>query len=230
MMSQGHDETIARWSDDPAGLPQEECARRGIEAVAGLVIQRDMFGTNHYPDAHFCACAEFRHVVTGAGAAFDDHIAVGFRAVEIRNGTYPMLGPESVRMLMQPLGDGRVSARWDPVGAGRPPSESSLLAADLESRANTCRPMELGDMPEQAPGDVSPPSFLFLKDPGAGWQIWRRFSPSDRDGQPIVEDGCRVESYAMVYPLLSQDMNWRFRVYDLPGGGVRWEVDSRRRI
>lgn len=224
------DETIARWSDDSGGLSIEECARQGVEAVAGFVIASDVFGTNNYPDAHFCACAELRHVVTGSGDNFDDHIAVSFHAVDIGNGTYPLVGEESVRMLMQPLSDSSVSARWDPVGGGeRSLHDPGLPSAEVDSRSGICHPMTLGDIPEQDDGDFAQPSFLFLKDPGAGWQIWRRFAPAERDGTPIEKNGYRQEAYTMVYPMLSQHMNWRFRVYDLPDGRVRWEVDSSHR-
>ncbi len=231
-MPQDADETIARWSDDSGGLSIEECARQGVEAVAGFVIASDVFGTNNYPDAHFCACAEMRHVVTGSGGAIDDHIVVGFRVVEIRGGTFPMVGEESVRMVMQPLSNGNVTARWDPVGggaAGRSIDDFGLLVADLDSSSGICRPMTLGDIPEQADGDFAQPSFLFLKDPGAGWQIWRRFAPAASDGKRVVENGYREEIFTMVYPMLSQHMNWRFRVYDLPDGRVRWEVNSGNR-
>ena len=230
-MSQGHGDTILRWSDDPGGMSLEDIARRGIEAVAGFVIAQDVFGTNNFPDAHFCACSELRHVVTGTGAALDDHITVSFRAVDVRDGIYPMVGPESVRMFMQPLADGRVSARWGPVGGGAdgPPGDMGTLAAALESRSGICRPMTLGEMPEQNESDFAPPYFLLLKDPGAGWQIWRRFSPMTEDGQPVMEHGFREEAYTMVYPMLSPHMNWRFRVRDLAGGGVRWEVNSGNR-
>ena len=226
------DASIARWSDDPGGLSQEECARLGIEAAAGLVIAQDVFGTNSHPDAHFCACAEMRHVVTGSGDALDDHIAVSFRVVEIRDGTYPLVGEESVRMIMQPLCGGNVSAHWGPVGggtAGRSLDGPGLSVADLEGRSGICRPMTLGDIPEQDDGDFAQPSFLFLKDPGAGWQIWRRFAPAAADGLPMVEDGYRTEGYTMVYPMLSPHMNWRFRVYDLADGRIRWQVDSHNR-
>ena len=230
-MTLGPDETMIRWSDDPGGLSVEECARRGIEAVAGLVISADIFGTNNFPDAHFCACADFHHAVTGAGENFDDHIAVGFRMVEIRDGIYPMVGPESVKMIMQPLADGNVSANWDPVGSGADgsPGDSETLLAGLESRSCACQPMTLGEIPAQDDSDFAQPSFLFLKDPGAGWQIWRRFTSAISDDRLSAGEVCRIETYTMVYPVLSPHMNWRFRVYDLPGGRVRWEVDSGHR-
>ena len=223
---------IVRWSDDPGGLPVEECARRGIEAVAGLVISEDIFRTNNYPDAHFCTCAEIYHALTGGSGYFDDHISVSFRLVEIRDGTYPLVGQESVRMVMQPLSDGKVSARWDSVdgsSVGRWLRELGSMVEDLDTRSSVCRPMTLGHMPEQEEGDSAHPSFLLLKDPGAGWQIWRRFSSAASAGEMDVEGSFREETYTMIYPILSPHMNWRFRVYDLPGGGVRWEVNSGNR-
>ena len=231
-MTQDPGETIVRWSDGPGGLSLDECARRGIEALAGFVIGRDVFGTNNYPDAHFCACAELSHAVTGASGNFDDHIAVSFRPVDIRAGTYPMVGPESVRMIMQPLADGGVSARWASVDGGHPGialPETGLLSDDLDSQSAVCHPITLGEIPEQGEEDFAQPCFLFLKDPGAGWQIWRRFSPVGRDGELVVRDGFRRETFTMIYPVLSSHMNWRFRVYDLPDGGIRWEVDSGKR-
>lgn len=229
-MTPRSDETMVRWSDNPGGLSVEECARRGIDAVAGLVISGDIFGTNNFPDAHFCACAEMRYAVAGAGENFDDHIAVSFRAVEIRDGIYPMAGPESVRMIMQPLADGSVSARWNPVGGPDvSPGDPDMLVAGLESRSGICWPMTLGEMPKQKEGDFDPPSFLLLKDPGAGWQIWRRFVSAPSSGQSAADEVCRIETYTMVYPVRSPHMNWRFRVYDLPDGRVRWEVDSGQR-
>ena len=219
---------IVRWSEDAGGLSPEECARRGVEAAAGLVISGDIFGTNNYPDAHFCACAEIYHAVTGAGDNFDDHVAVIFRVAEIRGGAYPVVGQESVRMIMQPLSDGSVSARWNEVDHGslvRPPEDAGLAPESLDARSAVGPPLSLGPMPEQDTDSGHPPSFLFLKDPGAGWQIWRRFL-GPAGGESGGKSEPREETYSMVYPMSSPEMNWRFRVYDTPGGGVRWEVDS----
>ena len=226
--------TIIRWSDDPGGLPLEECARRGIEAVAGLVISEDVFGTNNYPDATFCTCAEIYHAVTGTSINFDDYIGVNFRLVEIRDGTYPLIGQESVRMAMQPLSDGNISSRWNAINrssSGRSLESEGRVAEDLDARfldtrARVGRPLALGPIAEQVEGDASPPSFLILKDPGAGWQIWRRFLHMASRVNPADSRQFREESYIMVYPLFSPEMNWRFRIYDVPGGGIRWEVNS----
>ena len=218
-----------RWSDDPAGLPLEEWARKGIEAVAGFVISTDIFGTNNYPDATFCTCAEIYHAVTGTSGNYDDYIGVNFRVVEIREGTYPMVGQESVRMIMQPLRDGNISGRWNSVDrgpSGRPPHAEGLTVDDLDAHSGTCSPLTLGAIPAQEEGDASIPAFLILKDPGAGWQIWRWFSRTAEDVKSDDRTGLREESYTMVYPLSSPHMNWRFRVYDVPGGGARWEVNS----
>ena len=235
--------TIVTWSADGSALRAEECARAGIEAVAGLVIFADIFGTNQFPDAHFCTCAELHHSMTGSGGNFDDHIAVDFRSVEIKNGIYPLVGRESVRMVMQPLSDGRVTARWDAINpTSNPAPDPAANPADpdrsrdeggfvdlQETRARVCSPLNLGEMPEQQEEDAVIPSFLLLKDPGVGWQIWRRFTRiAGVDGSP-VSSAFREETYAMVYPVLSPDMNWSFRVYDLPDGRIRWEVNSDKR-
>ncbi len=210
----------------------EECARKGIEAVAGLVVSGDIFQTNYYPDAHFCTCAEIYHAVSGTSVNFDDYIGVNFRVVEIRGGTYPLVGQESVRMVMQPLDDGNVSAHWSAIDAGtpdRPLRGGEMLPRDLDARSSVCSPLELGPIAEQEEGNQDQPSFLLLKDPGAGWQIWRRFLHAQSDANPADKNYYREESYTMVYPLFSPDMNWRFRVHDVPGGGVRWEVYSGNR-
>ena len=157
----------------PAGCRGRSCARLGIEAVAGLVISRDIFGTNGFPDAHFCTCAEIRYEVIGNTSNFDDHIAVSFRLVEIRDGTYPLVGRESVRMVMQPVSDGQVSARWHSVELGS--TGADLLAEAADGLSCVCAPLALGEIAGPEREDDNPPSFLLLKDPGAGWQIWRRF-------------------------------------------------------
>ena len=218
---------IVRWSDDSLGLPLEECARRGIEAVAGFVISGDIFGTNNNPDETFCTCAEIYHAVTGTSGNFDDYIGVNFRVVEIKDGTYPMVGQESVRMVLQPLNDGNISAVWHAIGRSfpnRPLHGPGTMAEDLDSRPLVCSPLTLGTIPVQEEGDANLPSFLILRDPGAGWQIWRRFLHRTSDPESSDKDVFREESYTMVYPLLSAEMNWRFRVYDVPGGRVRVEM------
>ena len=199
--------------------------------MAGLVISRDIFSTNRYPDAHFCTCAEISHAVVGSGRNSDDHIVVGFRVVEIKDGTYPLVGQESVRMILQPLSDGSVSARWQAVdrgSPGQPADAGELLAEGLDAHSSVCSPLVLGEIPEPEEEGDGPPSFLLLKDPGAGWQIWRRLLRSVGDDEAGMTDGFREESYSMVFPLVSAEMNWRFRVYEVPGGGARVEIDSGR--
>lgn len=229
---QGTGAKIVWWSEDPNGLPPKECARRGIEAVAGLVISGDIFGTNNHPDAHFCTYAEIHHSVTGTGVNFDDHIAVDFHVVEIRDGIYPLVGPVSVKMVMQPLSDGNVSARWHQIersSPGQPSQAGRTILEEIDTRSGVCTPLTLGQIAELDEEDGTPPAFLILKDPGAGWQIWRRFLRMAGDASPSDMGQLRHETYNMVYPLFSPEMNWRFRIYDVPGGGIRWEVDSGNR-
>ena len=219
--------TIVRWSDNPSGLPLEECARKGIEAVAGFVISKDIFGSNNYPSQTFCTCVELYHAVTGTEGNFGDFIGVYFRGVEFRDGTYPLVGQESLKMLMQPLSDGTISARWNAIDRSRGGQSLhgvGMMADDENTRSDVCRPLVLGTIPEQEEGDANIPSFLILRDPGAGWQIWRRFSPLTSDGSYVLKDGFREETYTMVYPQINAEMNWRFKLYDLPDGGVRVEM------
>ena len=222
--------TIARWSSDTGGLPLEECARKGIEALAGFLISGDAFEIGGSPDEMFCTCVEMYHAATGTDGDFGDYIGVYFRVVEFKDATYPMVGQRSFKMLMQPLSDGNVLARWNAVhrgDAGESLHRRETMVDDLNTRSSIGKPLTLGTIPKQEEDDASLPSFLVLRDPGAGWQVWRRFSPATSDGKFVVKDGFRQETYVMVYPLLDAGVNWRFRVYDLPGGGVRVEMNQR---
>lgn len=215
---------IVRWSDDPSGLPSEECARRGIEALAGFLIFRDALEISDSPDEMFCACVEMYHSATSTEGDFGDYIGVYFRVVEFKDATYPMVGKRSFKMLMQPLSDGNVIARWNEIErdeCGESPRDAGAMVDDVNTRSSVCKPMSLGEIPEQDVGDASLPSFLVLRDPGAGWQVWRRFAPTTVDGSYAVNDGVREETYTMVYPLMDAETHWRFRVRDLPEGGLR---------
>ncbi len=216
--------TIARWSVDPDGLPREKCAREGIEALAGFLISRDALDISSSPDEMFCACVEMYHSATSTDGDIGDYIGVYFRVVEFKDATYPMVGKRSFKMLMQPLSDGNVIARWNAVdrsGAGDSISDTGAMVDDISTRSSVCKPLALGAIPEQDDGDASLPSFLVLRDPGAGWQIWRRFSPTTSEGRYAVNGGLREEAYTMVYPLIDAETSWRFRVRDLPEGGIR---------
>ena len=216
--------TVVRWADDPGGLSLEECARRGVEALAGFLIFRDALDISGFPDEMFSACVEMYHAATGTDGEFGDYIGVYFRVVEFKDATYPMVGERSFKMLMQPLSDGNVIARWNAVdrGEGRDSlHDTGAMVDDVDTRSSVCKPMSLGAIPEQDEGDASLPSFLVLRDPGAGWQIWRRFAPTTVDVGYVANDGVREETYTMVYPLMDAETHWRFRVRDLPEGGVR---------
>ena len=212
----------------------EECARKGIEALAGFVISEDVFEIKDFSDEMFCTCVEMYHATTSTAATgtddnFEDYIGVYFRVVEFKDATYPMVGQRSFKMLMQPLSEGNVSARWNAVDrgeAGESVHGPGIMVDDLKTRSSVCRPLDLGTIPEQEEDDASLPSFLLLRDSGAGWQIWRRFSPARGDGSFVIKDGFRQETYTMVYPLLNAETIWRFRLYDLPNGGVRVESNQ----
>ena len=202
----------------------EDCARRGVEALAGFLISRDALDISDFPDEMFCTCVEMYHAETATVGEFGDYIGVYFRVVEFRDATYPMVGKRSFKMLMQPLSDGNVIARWNAVEGsegGESVNGVGAMADDVDTRSSVCKPLTLGVIPEQDEEDFSMPSFLVLRDPGAGWQIWRRFAPTTVDGSYAVNDGVREETYIMVYPLMDAETHWRFRVRDLPQGGVR---------
>ena len=216
--------TIVRWTEEPGGLPVEECARKGIEALAGFLIFRDALEISDFPDEMFCACVEMYHAATGTDGETGDYIGAYFRVVEFKDATYPTVGKRSFKMLMQPLSDGNVIARWnaiDPSMGDESPHGMEAMVDDVNTRSSVSQPLTLGMIPQQEVGDASLPSFLILRDPGAGWQIWRRFSPMTSDGRYFVSEGVREETYTMVYPLMDAGTHWRFRVRDLPEGGVR---------
>lgn len=199
----------------------EECARRGIEALAGFLISRDALDISDSPDEMFCACVELCHAATGTDGGIGDYIGVYFRVVEFKDATYPMVGKRSFKMLMQPLSDGNVIARWNAVEGSESVNGAGAMVDDVNTRSSLCKPLALGAVPEQDEGDFSMPSFLVLRDPGAGWQIWRRFAPTTVDGSHAANGGVREETYTMLYPLMDAETQWRFRVRDLPEGGVR---------
>ena len=216
--------TIVAWSAEQDGLAPEDCARKGIEALAGFLISDDVLEINGYPDEMFCTCVEMYHAATNTEGNAGDYIGVYFRVVEFKEATYPMLGPRSFKMLMQPLSNGNVIARWNSIdvsGNDDSPPGFDVMIDDVNTRFSVCRPLVLGEIPKQADGDASLVSFLILRDPGAGLQIWRRFSPKTDGGLYAGADGFREETYIMVYPLLDAETTWRFRVHDLPEGGVR---------
>ena len=221
------DGTVVRWSDDPSGLSVEECARRGIEAVAGLVISADFFGTNVNPGELFCTCVEMRHVAPGPEAGSGDHIVVYFRGVEFRDFTFPVVGESSLELHMQLLSDGNTASRWRVMDGGpgdRRVEGLDSTAEETYTGGGVSTPLPLGEIPEQEASDENPPSFLLLKDPGAGWQIWRRFYEAKCRDDTGVQGGVRDESYVMVYPMISADMRWRFRIHDTPEGGTHIEM------
>ena len=226
------DAFTVRWTEDPLGLSQEECARKGIEAVAGFVVSNDVFGTDYNPGEMFCVCVDLYHAGSEIGGDSGDYVDAYFRTVEFRDSTYPLVGQPTLSMRMRPLSDGSVGASWNAVDMGpngEAMTEVDMAPVDPNPVAVVCSPLPMGEIPEQGAGDGNPPSFLLLRDPGAGWQIWRRYADVVGDGKPAVDDGFREESYVMVYPMLSADMGWRFRVYDPGDGGVRVEVNPASR-
>ena len=110
-----------------------------------------------------------------------------------------MVGPRSFKMLMQPLDDGNVCGRWNAVDgseADESPDGGGPMVDDVSTRIGAGRPLTLGDIPGQDAGDEGFPSFLLLRDPGAGWQIWRRSTARAGSG----EQRHREETYTWSTP------------------------------
>ena len=226
---QSHGPVVVRWSDDPRGLDDEECARKGIESLAGLVITEDIFGTSNHPNEMFCTVVEVYYATAGVNEDSGDFIGVYFREVEFLEQTYPAAGREFLKMLMQPLSDGTVTATWNDIDHSRA-SESAhgvgMMAQDEHTRTGRAWPLAVGEIPEKDEDDATVPSFIILRAPGRGWQISRRFTPATADGEYVMKDGYQEETHIKVYPELDELSNWRFRIHHLPGGKVRIEPEQ----
>ena len=217
---------VVRWSDDPWGLDDEECARKGIESLAGLVITEDIFETSNRPNETFCTVVELYYASDGDSG---DFIGVYFREVEFLDQTYPLAGRELMKMLLQPVSDGTVFATWNDIDQSRA-SESAhgvgMMALDEHTRTGRAWPLAVGEIPEKDEDDATVPSFIVLRAPGRGWQISRRFTPATADGEYVMKDGFQEETHIKVYPELDEQSNWRFRIHHLPGGGIRVEPEQ----
>ena len=208
---------VGLWSDSSEGLTVEECARKGVEALAGVLITGDEFGVSRAGDRTFAVCAEF-YYSKSPNEDFD-FIGAYLRPVELIEGTYPKLGPESQKMLLQPVSDGSCFARWNTIDRSR--AEESLhgigmMAEDANLRETRQTPITLGEIPPQGEEDETLPTFLVMHSPNLGWQIWRRFAPAVPDGATILE-----ERYVQIYPAYQPETTWRFQT-NLENGRVEF--------
>ena len=203
------DDQVALWSDSSEWLPIEESARKGVEALAGVLITGDAFGVSRAEDRTFAICGEFYY---GKSPNEDfDFIGAYLRPVELIEGTYPKLGPESQKMILQPLAGGDCFARWNTIDRSR--AEESLhgmgmMANDANLRETRQTPITLGEIPPQGEEDETLPTFLIMHTPDLGWQIWRRFAPVVPDGATV-----RDERYVQIYPTYEPETAWRFRTH-----------------
>ena len=217
---------VVRWTLDPLGLSIEECARKGIEALAGILIDGDAFGVSQVvAEQTMTVCAEFYYSELGAeDAATGDFIGAYLRTVEWIEGgniSYPMIGNAKTKMIIQSVSDGIVFARWNDIDFSR--GEESIhgvgmMSIDENLREGYWVPTALGDIPSQEVRDQTLPSFLVIHTPAPEWQIWRRFSPMGGKEEP------REESYVRVFPSYDPSAAWRFRTHRDADGGTRVEM------
>ena len=206
---------VAMWAMGQEELSNAECARKGIEAVAGLVMEADIFGVYLVPGANFQTCVEFYY----SGTDTSDFIGVYFRKVDILTMEFDtsedtpdseasdyydepsmiQLGEELLKMAIQPVSDQTIVATWGPIERSR--ADESLhgvgmIDTNAASHRVQWRSLPLGYIPPQAAGDFSVASFLIAWAADTGmWRIWRHFGP-----RFIAETGYREESYVPVYP------------------------------
>ena len=193
---------VMRWSDTPDGLSIEECARKGVEAVGGMLINVDAFGIRSMPPgSSFQVCAEIYY---SGGDGGGDFIGVYFRHVRLDEdenlAVVPKVGTELTKMILQPLSDGSCLARWSPIDRSRAAEsyhDVGMIDPHNMKEAES-RPLPLGAIPVQPHEDSNVPSFLFLKLPNestkGNWLIQRRFGP-----YPMA-DGTKQEDYVAIYP------------------------------
>ena len=220
--------TVVRWSDDPLGMTREESALKGIESLAGLLISEDILEANGHPNASVCFLVEPYYAAAGVNEDSGDFIGVYFREVEFLDQTYPLAGRELLKMLLQPVSDGTVFARWNDIDlsrAGESLHGVGMMAENERVRTGRAWPLALGEIPEQDEDDAGIASFIFLRPPGGDWHIWRRFAPIKEDGEFVVIDGFHEETHIKIYPELDESSSWRFKIYHLPEGRLRIESE-----
>lgn len=210
---------VVRWTDDPDGVSTEECARKGIESVAGLLITGDAFGTANVPDQDFLTCVEF-YYSTGDGNS--DFIGAYFRQVKILEGSpYPSLGQEHIKMVIQPLSDGSFTATWNTIDRSRRDESLhgvGMMVIDETTMSAVWSYLPIGHIPPQEWDDHSIASFLIKKTIENGWEIWRRFSPVSIMGEYVrQEDGSLEETYVQIYPNYDPNSSHSFRIKEEDG-------------
>lgn len=211
---------VIRWTDDPDGLSTEECARKGIESVAGLLVK-----TASVSDQEFLSCAEFYY---STGDSVTDFIGAYFRQVEFvyhqhhdEKLPYPLVGEELVKMIIQPLSDGRFTATWNTIDRSRRDESLhnvGMMMNDENMTMTNFSPLPIGHIPPQEWDDHCIASFLITKTKANCWWIWRRFSPVSIRGEYVCqEDGFREETYVPIYPDYDPDSSRIFRIKDGDG-------------
>ena len=251
---------ITRWSDDPAGLSDEEVGRIGLESLLGLLIDHDPFYVPHGPSLAICAEFYYSHNPETSS----DFIGVYLRSVDFMgnvNNTltvlnddmptcarddglwYPRLGPEKMKLLIQPISDGTVEVLGNFIDTSR--AEESLHGVGMMLQDDNIShwrvvPIEVGNIPPPPIGNPFIPSFLIISNRSSDLYVGGTFSgPSGpRTMRPVPtewtigwgvyrysttykEPNCFEETYTPFWPESFQSgPNWHYLTED--GKGFWW--------
>ena len=90
---------------------------------------------------------------------------------------YPEVGPEVLKVIVQPLSDGTVSATWnliDRTRAGESVHGVGLMRQDAQMRTWRGRPIDVGQIPPQPIDNKMVPSFLITADDNNSYKVPKR--------------------------------------------------------
>ena len=235
MLNDGENPTTIRWTTKTEGLNVEECARFGLEALLGVMIDQNAFGwaNRDVEDIELSLCADFYHANHESGT---DFIGVYLRtvtymiamdgrlvpandedAVGRKDLAYPRIGPAVMKMVIQPVSDGSIYAVWNRLETDRA-SESAhgigMIANNANLKRMRCFPLPVGYIPPQDVGNTELPRFLVSQYAGE-WAVLRGISTR---GEDYLE-----ESYIPVYPEYAPESARHFRHERIGGKStIRW--------
>ena len=227
--------TIIRWTATTERLDVEECARHGLEALLGIMIDLNAFGwaDRDVEDIELSLYADFYHANHESGIDFigvylrtvTHMIAMDGRLVPAndedavgRNDlAYPKIGPAVMKMIIQPVSDGSIYAVWnrlDPSRAGESAHGIGMVANNANLKRLRCFSLPIGYIPPQAAGNTELPRFLVSEYAGE-WVVLRGIS--------TMGDGYLEESYIPVYPEYAPELARHFRHERIGGkSAIRW--------
>ena len=225
--------SITTWAMPHQRLGVETCARLGIEALLGVLIGEDAFGWAEMTDHELSLCAEFYYarareqsdfigvylrtvsymiIVDGRLVPANDEDVVGRRDL-----CYPRIGSAEMKMVIQPVTDETVLARWNRVDRSRLEESAhglGMISNDANLKQERCRPLKVESVPPQHDDDVAMPRFL-IAHYDEEWAVARAVRSS---GDDYLE-----ESYIPIFPGYDPGSATHFRLEEVDGKSMmRW--------